>query len=182
MPESEKNLWLAPLSQRVFACVFMLVYMCMCQWSRLKTNLSKLLLKLYRPIFSLLNFSENHQNHLLGQTLEWILSGNTASSADILLCLSSTEASPEDSKMTRDPKTISYDEQKELRVLSKEKTNYFGFTSGKGVTEDNQLQSSKGPPCLRYLYVMIWDVLPQNLYTEVLAPRASECAYLEIGL
>lgn len=73
------------------------------------------------------NFSENHQNHLLGQILECILSGNTGSDPHTLLCLSWTEASPEGSEMTRDPKTISYDERKEVRVLSKEKTNFIGF-------------------------------------------------------
>lgn len=67
---SQKDLWLGLPSRgvggvHVHVHVHVHVPMCMCQWSQLKTNLLKLLLKLYRPILSLLNISENHQNQLL---------------------------------------------------------------------------------------------------------------------
>lgn len=105
----------------------MFVDMRTCQRSQLKTDFLKLLLKLYRPIFSLLKFFRKLPKQFAGADTRmnsiWEYQKRSGYSAFSHLA----KASPEGSKRTRDPKTILYDEEKELRVLSKEKTNFIGF-------------------------------------------------------
>lgn len=90
-----------------------------------------------------------------------------------LLCLSLTEASPEDPKTVRDLKTISYDEQKELLVLRKEKTNFVSFMGG----DEQRITPFKALKSLLVLVALCdgRSCVSQKIHSiEILTPRTLE--------